>query len=53
MKRLLRFRPDWTPRLLDLVGFGCIVAGVLILLGVGPALLAAGLVLLLVGFSLE
>jgi len=53
MKRLLRFRPDWTPRLLDLLGFGLIVGGVLVLLGPGPAMLTAGAIFVMVGYALE
>ena len=51
-KLLKRYNPTWTPRLSELLGMGCIVAGVLILLGIGAALLAAGVTLLVIGYAL-
>jgi len=53
MKRLLRFRPDWTPRVIDLLGFGLITLAVFLAAGLWPALLTAGAICLVVGYTLE
>ena len=52
LKKLLsKFRPEWTPRLLDVCGFGCIIAAVGIAFGLAPFLAATGVALLLIGWA--
>jgi len=52
IRRLLQ-HPEWAPRALDLCGFACITGGVLLLLGVAPALLVAGVVLIVIAYSAD
>ena len=51
-KLLSTFNPTWTPRLCDLLGFGCLVLAIGIAFGVAPALAATGIALLIIGYSL-
>ncbi|HUV73854.1 MAG TPA: hypothetical protein VMW79_06070 [Anaerolineae bacterium] len=52
LKKLLsKFQPEWTPRLLDVCGFGCIIVAVGIAFGPAPGLAATGVALLLIGWA--
>jgi len=52
LKRLLSlFRPEWTPRVLDVCGFGCLIIATGIAFGLAPGLAATGVALLLIGWA--
>jgi hypothetical protein len=56
IRRLLQklgVRKEWAPRVWDVAGFCAIVVGVYVILGMGPALLAAGAAMLIVGYVVE
>jgi len=44
---------EYRPRLLELLGLGLIVSGVFTILGLGPALLVAGVALVGMGYVLS
>jgi hypothetical protein len=57
-KRMIRklisgFRVGHIPRLLDLIGFACIITAVGITFGLAPALAVVGIACLVVGWALE
>jgi hypothetical protein len=52
LKRLLSLlKPAWTPRVLDVCGFACIIAAVGIAFGLAPGLAATGAALLVIGWA--
>jgi len=54
LKKILRqFRAEWTPRLLDIMGFGLIVMSIGIAFGLAPALAATGVACLTVGWAVS
>jgi hypothetical protein len=54
ISRLLRsLRVGHIPRLLDLIGFACIITAVGITFGLAPALAVVGIACLVVGWALE
>ena len=52
-KLLSKFQKEWTPRLLDLVGFGFLIVAVAVAFGTAPALAATGVACLIVGWAVE
>lgn len=53
MKVARLYKVEWTPRLLDVAGFACIVGAVALLLGFAPALAATGVALLICGWAVS
>jgi len=50
---LRRFRAGHIPRLLDLLGFACLIVAVGLAFGLAPALAVVGIACLVVGWALE
>ncbi|KKK81337.1 hypothetical protein LCGC14_2814480 [marine sediment metagenome] len=54
LRRIVRLvRVDYVPRILDVVGMGCIVAAAFIAFGLAPALVTTGVALLIAGWASE